>query len=83
MYPSLPSSHISLATGWKFFVERLTKATCAAELRRIMDKGPPINVRDKAAFPCENDSEEVYEFWYMSDGEVHSAKLFGIFDHIV
>ena len=37
---------------------------CLATLRRIIETGPPINVRDIYSMKCENESGEVYLFMY-------------------
>ena len=33
-----------LQTQWKKYTDGLAKATCKAEQRRLLDKGPPINI---------------------------------------
>ena len=33
-----------LNTQWKLYVDLLEKTTCAAEQRRLLEKGPPLNV---------------------------------------
>mmetsp|Transcript_9618 Transcript_9618/g.14776 ORF Transcript_9618/g.14776 Transcript_9618/m.14776 type:complete len:153 (-) Transcript_9618:188-646(-) len=68
-------SHL-IATQWDQYVAGLAKATCKAEMRRLLDRGPPINVRDKTALPCPDDGE-VSNLWFASDGAEHSAKLNG------
>ncbi|CAM9090094.1 unnamed protein product [Chrysoparadoxa australica] len=65
-----------LNSQWKMYVEGLAKATCKAEQKRLLDRGPPINLRDKTALPCPDDGE-VHELWYGKDGQSHSAKLLG------
>lgn len=47
-----------------------------AEQRRLLARGPPINISDAKALPCP-DNGEVHSLWYMSDGQDHSAKLEG------
>jgi len=70
-----------LQSQWKTYTEGLAKSTCKAEQRRMLEKGPPINVSDKSAMPCPDGTDkgnaEVHSLWYMSDGEEHSAKLDG------
>lgn len=61
---------------WSKFVDGIKNSTCEAELRRMVSKGPPINLRDPKALPCPNDGE-VALLWFGRDGECHSAKLAG------
>ena len=75
-----------IANQWQTYLDNISKADCAAALRRLITKPPPINVKD-AGLPCEDsataedDTErgegEVHSFWYNSDGAEHSAKLSG------
>jgi hypothetical protein len=66
-----------LSTQWDTYVNTLCKTTCKAEQRRMLTRGPPINLSDKTALPCPDD-EEVYALWYMSSpDEEQSAKLTG------
>ncbi len=70
-----------LQSQWKTYTDGLAKTTCKAEQRRMLEKGPPINVSDKSALPCPDGTEkgnaEVHSLWYMSDGQEHSAQLEG------
>jgi len=63
------------------YEERLKKTTCQAEMRRLVEGGPPINLFDKTALPCDDDPSnsrgEVHSLWFSSDGQEHSAKLEG------
>ena len=63
-----------LSTQYNNYTNGLAKSTCKAEQRRMLEKGPPINLCDKTALPCPNDGE-VYMLWFMSDQQEHSAKL--------
>lgn len=62
-----------LGNGWNIYVEQIKKADCKAALLKLIERGPPINLRDKLAFPCENPQCEVYAFYF--DDKVQSAKL--------
>ena len=62
------------STQWDQYVNGLAKTTCKAEQRRLLERGPPINIRDPKALPCPNDGE-VFLFWFMSDNLEHGAKL--------
>lgn len=67
-----------LKSQWTKYKESLSTTTCKAEQRRLLDRGPPVNLSDKNALPCPTGAHaEVYMLWYMSDGEEHSAKLEG------
>ena len=86
MYCQLCLDSQFIAQQWQTYLDNISKADCAAALRRLITKPPPINVKD-AGLPCEDntatqdDTErgegEVHSFWYASDGEEHSAKLSG------
>ena len=65
-----------LRTQFSLWTESLAKSTCLAEQRRLLRNGPPVNLRDDKALPCPNKGE-VHKLWYMSDGQIHSAKLEG------
>jgi len=70
-----------LSTLFKKYKDSLANSTCQAEMRRLVESGPPVNLKDTTALPCEEDSDnkngEVHSLWYMSDGKVHSAQLEG------
>ena len=59
------------------FVERVKTTDCQAELKRLLDAGPPIYVSDKLGFPLEEGDTHVINLWYASDGQERSAKLDG------
>lgn len=63
-------------TQWSTYKTSLEKTTCKAEQRRLLARGPPINISDAKALPCA-DNGEVHSLWYMTDGAEHSAKLEG------
>ena len=65
-----------IKTQWETYVKAIEKTTCKAEMRRLLQRGPPINVRDIKALPCPDDGE-VFSLWYSSDSNEHSAKLDG------
>ena len=66
-----------LATQWESYKQSLAKTTCKAEQRRLLTRGPPINISDAKALPCSEEGAEVHSLWYMNDNQVHSAKLTG------
>jgi hypothetical protein len=64
-------------TQFSLWTESLAKSTCLAEQRRLLRRGPPINLRDDKALPCP-DNGEVSKLWFMSTpNEEKSAKLEG------
>ena len=65
-----------LDTQWDVYVNALAKTTCKAEQRRLLAKGPPINLKDTKALPCPDDGE-VHSLWFMVDNTERSAKLRG------
>ncbi|AYV84473.1 MAG: hypothetical protein Hyperionvirus26_28 [Hyperionvirus sp.] len=73
----LPSSYCKLClkemllNGWTKFIGLIDKADCAAALKRLIDRPPPINLRDPECFPNGD-----VELFYFDDTE-QSAKLHG------
>lgn len=65
-----------LQSQWAVYTTALAKTTCKAEQRRLLAKGPPINLKDNTALPCPDDSE-VHALWFMENNEYRSAKLDG------
>ncbi len=65
--------------GWKHYLDQLDKATCAAEMRRLLTAGPPTHLRDTKAFPVANENGQVHEF-KLASGLIVSAKLKGALD---
>jgi hypothetical protein len=69
--------HIIISSQWAAYVNTLAKTTCKAEQRRMLTRGPPVNISDKTALPCPDDGE-VYSLWYMDSPNIEqSAKLEG------
>lgn len=64
-------NHIK-STQFKKYKKSVDTADCVAALRRCVQEGPPVNVRDKG-FKCNNENGEVYQYKY--NGNIHSAKL--------
>ena len=57
------------------YVDRVKQTDCQAELRRLLDKGPPIYISDDTALPLEEGDTHVSKLWFASDGQERSAKL--------
>ncbi|EPR63776.1 hypothetical protein TGPRC2_217900 [Toxoplasma gondii TgCatPRC2] len=62
------------ATQFKRYCDSVANTTCAREQRTLLERGPPINLRDRLAFP-ESDDQEISALWYAKDNAEHSAKL--------
>lgn len=60
---------------WESYQKSISEEKCKKALKNIIEKGPPINIRDQNCFPCENENGEVYKLYY--SGKFHSAKLVG------
>lgn len=50
------------------FVHGLQNATCAAQHRRMLANGPPINVREVTTLPCPDDGE-IVGLWFCDEGD--------------
>lgn len=59
------------------YINRVKKTDCQAELRRLLEKGPPIYIADQHGLPLDDDEEYVVALWYASDEQERSAKLKG------
>ena len=59
------------------FIERVKETDCQAELRRLLQTGPPIYIQDKHAFPLEEGDTHVVKLWFAADRQERSAKLQG------
>ena len=60
-------------------VEKAAK-DCAAAVRRLVSKGPPVYIEDKNAMPLKEGDTHIAKLWFMSSGEERSAKLKGALD---
>ena len=66
-----------LKTQFQQFIDRVEKTDCQAELRRLLQKGPPIYISDEHGFPLKEDDEYVVRLWYALDCEERSSRLEG------
>ena len=67
-------------TSWKIFTDQVEKADCKKALQKILDVGPPINLRDKSGFPNPIDNNlltEIDKLFFCSENKEKSAKLIG------
>ena len=54
---------------YKNYMERIQKSDCKAEMKRLMERGPPVWVTDKHACPLEEGETHVCKLWFMSDNQ--------------
>ena len=69
-----------LNISWTIFTEQVEKADCKKALAKILEVGPPINLRDKTGFPNPNNSTlltEIDELFFCSKKKIIDAKLKG------
>uniref|UniRef100_A0A7S2S4X0 Uncharacterized protein n=1 Tax=Eucampia antarctica TaxID=49252 RepID=A0A7S2S4X0_9STRA len=66
-----------LDSQYQQYIDRVKKTDCQAELRRLLEPGPPIHISDKHGFPLSEDDGDlrVAKLWYASDGKERNAKL--------
>lgn len=62
------------ASQFKRYCDSVANTTCAREQRSLLERGPPVNLRDRLAFP-ESEDQEIGALWYAKDNAVHTAKL--------
>ena len=58
-------------------MDRVQTSDCEAELRRLMEAGPPIYIRDDHGFPLDDGDTHVINLWFAADDKEISAKLVG------
>eukprot|EP00918_Siedleckia_nematoides_P039286 GHVU01085452.1.p1 GENE.GHVU01085452.1~~GHVU01085452.1.p1 ORF type:complete len:154 (+),score=24.19 GHVU01085452.1:344-805(+) len=63
-----------IETQFGVYCKEIQQTDCMKTLRSLLERGPPINVRDKYGFPEAGD-EEVGLLCFSSDKAVHPAKL--------
>ena len=64
--------------SWKIFKDSVEKADCKKALNKILEVGPPINLRDKCGFPNPIDNNlltEVDNILFCKENKITSAKL--------
>ena len=69
-----------ISTSWKIFTDSVEKADCKKSLQKILDVGPPINIRDKVGFPDPNNKDnltEIDSLLFCRNKQIKSAKLDG------
>lgn len=63
-----------IETQWELYVQNVATEDCEPTLRKLLNKGPPINLRENSII-CDNEQSEVYKFWFANSEQ--SAKLKG------
>ena len=53
------------------YVKQVEQETCEKSLKRLIEMGPPLKVREPVLLPCENKTDEVYEFDCFSSNLEH------------
>mmetsp|Transcript_19750 Transcript_19750/g.31631 ORF Transcript_19750/g.31631 Transcript_19750/m.31631 type:complete len:169 (-) Transcript_19750:214-720(-) len=71
-----------LRENWANYLRDVAKAAadCAAAVRRIVTKGPPMWLEDKHGYPVPEGDTHISAVWYMSSGTETSAKIEGCFE---
>lgn len=64
-------------TQFKRFMDRLSTTDCAAEMKRLREKGPPLYVEDPNVFPLEPTETHVVKLWFCGEDVEKSALLEG------
>ena len=70
----------ALANQYKTWMERMQTSDCAAEIKRLLDAGPPVWIADKHALPLADGETHVCKLWFMADDREVSAMLAGALD---
>jgi hypothetical protein len=60
---------------WAKYLKSIAEADCAAALRRVLSKHPPLYVTDKGFATDESAEGVVGQFWFSNSNAVHSSKL--------
>mmetsp|Transcript_27981 Transcript_27981/g.34529 ORF Transcript_27981/g.34529 Transcript_27981/m.34529 type:complete len:154 (+) Transcript_27981:231-692(+) len=64
-----------LESQFQAYIDRVKKTDCQAELRRLLEKGPPVYIYDQHGLALDDDEEYVVTLWFANDGQERSAKL--------
>ena len=65
-----------LQTQFDDYVAKVRASDCQAELRRLLQRGPPVFVADPHGLPLPEDEETHIDLlWFASDQQTRSAKL--------
>ena len=67
-----------LNTSWKIYTDQVKQADCKKALQKLIDVGPPINLRDRVGFPNPLDKTKLTEIdnlMFLKNKKIISAKL--------
>ena len=64
-----------LDTQFSSYMNRVKKTDCQAELRRLLEAGPPVWLSDANGFPMDEGETHVENLWYAEDNKERSARL--------
>ena len=73
-----------IENSWDVYIDRIKKAECEAEMKRLIEYGPPVNLRCMSIMTNYNNNEKIkpdeeFESLYF-DNQIQSAKLIGSLD---
>ena len=66
-----------ICTQFADFVRGVRTATCEADLRKRLERGPPLWLEDQYGLPLPEGDTHVCRVWFAADGKEYSAKLRG------
>ena len=64
--------------SWKIYTDQVKQADCKKALIKLIDVGPPVNLRDRVGFPNPLDKHKLTEIdnlMFCKNNEIKSAKL--------
>ncbi|DBA04200.1 TPA: hypothetical protein N0F65_004308 [Lagenidium giganteum] len=77
-YPALFAAEVVqqlLDTQFHSYMKAVQQADCKAELRRLVEKGPPVWLEDKHALPVPEGDTRINKVWFARDNVEKSAKV--------
>ena len=77
---TVESMHSGESNQYAQYMERIQKSDCKAEMKRLLDAGPPVWVGDKHAMPLPEGDTHVVKLWFMNGDREVSAMLRGATD---
>jgi hypothetical protein len=64
-----------ICTQFNDYVAKVRQSDCQAELRRLLESGPPIYVSDPHGLPLIETDTHIEFLWFSSDQQTRSARL--------
>lgn len=64
-------------TQFEQYIQAVQKSDCKAELRRLLEKGPPVWIEDQHALKIPENDSHVCKLWFAQTNEEVSALLHG------